>query len=343
MKKICKCWKKDVPLHFVKIPMMKMYLRYIKTILLTSAAVMSLAPQCRQVSAEYIPAKPDYSDDALWTIAQNDSNDNGADVFYIVSTWETDWTTGKGQICHYADAYSEKHRQRMGIEINKVAKYMGEGNNFYSPFYRHSTIDGWITCSEDSIMARTQLSMGDVKRAFDNFQKRRDSSRPFILAGFSQGALAVVELLKYMDDETYGNMVAAYVMGYKVTPQDTAECKRLKAAKGEKDTGVTICYNTVKDVKYTKPVIAGTCFGINPVNWCTDTTTAILHDTISVSLDAKAHVLVVKNYSGSEYRPYRNFINVGDIHGCEPWLYSECLKRNFAVRTKEWRRTHRKK
>jgi hypothetical protein len=94
----------------------------------------------------------------------------------------------------------------------------------------------------------------------------------------------------------------------------------------------------VKDVKYAKPVIAGSCIGINPVNWRTDATPATLHDTITVSLDPKHHVLVVKGYSGAEYRPYGNLINVGDIHSCEPWLYSECLKENFATRIRAWRR-----
>ncbi|MBQ4389289.1 MAG: DUF3089 domain-containing protein [Bacteroidales bacterium] len=32
----------------------------------------------------------------------------------------------------------------------------------------------------------------------DNFQTQRDQSRPLIIAGFSQGGLAVVELLKHM-------------------------------------------------------------------------------------------------------------------------------------------------
>ena len=52
------------------------------------------------------------------------------------------------------------------------------------------------------------------------------------------------------------------------------------------------------------------------------------------------HVLVVSGYSGSEYPAYKDFINVGDIHSCEPWLYSECLAKNIKVRAKEWRKLH---
>ena len=303
-------------------------------------AMMTLQGKHIKDDGEWIPAPPDYTDSTMWVVAQNDSNATGADVFYIVSTWEADWQTDDGRICHYADVWNPTHREHMGIEMNNVTAYMADGNNFYSPYYRHTTIDGWMTENEDTIFRRTRLSMDDVRSAFDFFLQHRDKTRPFLLAGFSQGGLAVVELLKYMDDETYQNLVAAYVLGYKVTPEDTASCRRIRPALGETDTGVTICYNTVKDVKYVKPLIAGTCFAINPVNWRTDTTTALLHDTIRISLDTVKHVLVAKNYSASEYKPYKNFINVGDIHSCEPWLYSECLHQNFKKRIQAWRQEH---
>ena len=310
----------------------------IGVVVFSTIAIMSLQGKVVQEEREWIPTPPDYTDSTMWIVAENDSDGTGADVFYIVSTWEADWQTEDGRISHYADVWNATHRQRMGIEMHKVAEYMADGNHFYSPFYRHITIDGWMTENDDTIEHRTRLAMGDVKKAFDTFQHHRDVTRPFILAGFSQGAMAVVELLKYMDDKTYENLVAAYVMGYKVTTDDTASCHRIRPALGEADTGVTIRYNTVKDVKYVKPLIANTCFAINPVNWHTDSTTAILHDTIHVSLHSDYHVLVVTNYAATEYKPYKNFINVGDIHSCEPWLYSECLRRNFHVRTQAWRK-----
>ena len=41
------------------------------------------------------------------------------------------------------------------------------------------------------------------------------------------------------------------------------------------------------------------------------------------------HVLVLDGYSGSEYHPILGFLNVGDFHGCEPWLYQESLHENI--------------
>jgi hypothetical protein len=184
--------------------------------------------------------------------------------------------------------------------------------------------------------------MGDVKTAFDHFLATRDSSRPLVIAGFSQGGMAVVELLKYMDDETFDHLAAAYVLGYKVTPADTAASRHFVAAKGADDTGVTICYNTVKDTKYIQPIISSPCvMCINPVNWRTDSVSAIIADTIAIHMDTERNVLIADNYAATEYKPILGILNVGDIHGCEPWLYSECLRDNIALRIKRWRELHK--
>ena len=96
---------------------------------------------------------------------------------------------------------------------------------------------------------------------------------------------------------------------------------------------MTICYNSVSDIRYIQPIVAEPCaMCINPVNWRTDATPATLSDTITVSADTDRHVLIVKGYSGDEYAPIRGFLNVGDFQGAEPWLYEECLRENIRTR-----------
>ena len=291
----------------------------------------------KQSTPSFIPEAPDYNDTTMWYCVDGDANGTGADVFYVVSTWEEDWQDDKGRTCHYADVWNKNHRNHMAIEIKKAAAYMSPGNRFYAPYYRHTTIEAFMSLNDDTIRSRGRLAMADVCTAFDHFMRNRDTSRPLIIIGFSQGGMAVVELLKHINDETYRQLAAAYVLGYKVTPADTLMARHIKAAQGETDTGVTICYNTVKDVRYAQPVLSASCMAINPVNWRTDNTPATLHDTITVTLSPEHHVLVVSGYSGAEYRPYKGFINVGDIHSCEPWLYSECLRKNIAMRAKAWK------
>ena len=62
----------------------------------------------------------------------------------------------------------------------------------------------------------------------------------------------------------------------------------------------------------------------------------MLHDTITVSVSPQHHVLVVKGYSGSEYQPILGFLNVGDFHSAEPWLYEECLRENIRARVEAY-------
>lgn len=287
----------------------------------------------------YIPRTPDYDDTALWYIRESAPAGRGADVFYLVSTWETEWTTPDGVLCRYADVYNEEHRADMTKEISRIADYMGAGNNFYSPFYRHMAIETWATQNEDTIASRFRLPMDDIRQAFNHFLKHRDPQRPFILAGFSQGAKGVVELLKEMPGELHPYLVAAYVMGYKVTPDDVQASPNIRAAQNATDLGVTICYNSVSDVRYIPPVVAVPCaFCINPVNWRTDATPATLQDTITVTVSPRHHVLVVEGYDAAGYEPIMGFLNVGDYHGSEPWLYEDCLKQNIQDRINEYYR-----
>ena len=288
----------------------------------------------------YIPDAPDYSDALMWRTVLNDSDGKGADVFYIPSTWEFDWTTDDGAICHYADPSRADHRADMAIEMDGVAEYMADGNNFYSPFYRHITLDSWATLNEDTISRRySDVAFQDVKGAFEFYLREHNDGRPFILAGFSQGGKSVVELLKIIDEDTRRRMVAAYVMGYKVTPDEVAAHPHIIAAADSTDIGVTVCYNSVSDVKYTKPVVAApNAMCINPVNWRTDDTPAVLDDTITVTLDPHVKVLVVTGYDGSALPDILGILNTGDYHGAEPWLYSESLRRNFKQRIKIFRK-----
>ena len=289
--------------------------------------------------APYVPVAPDYSDEEMWYNVMNDKGD-GVDVFYVVSTWEFDWFTEDGIVSHYADVFNQEHREDMGTEIRKIAAYMADGNNFYSPYYRHITLNTWATLDEGLINRRFHdVAFADIKKAFNHFATRFNNGRPFILAGFNQGGKAVVELIKVMPEEMRERMVAAYVLGYKVTPDDVKQAPWLVGAKDSIDTGVVICYNSVSDVKHIKSVISAPCaMCINPVNWRTDATPAILHDTITVTLSPEHNVLVLEGYDGSHLTNILNIINVGDYHSIEPWEYSECLHKNIKQRIDAFRK-----
>ncbi len=287
----------------------------------------------------YIPEAPDYADATMWHIDTTRAT-SGVDVFYIPSTWEYDWTTADGAVSHYADPVNNaQHRANIGTEMTNVADYMGDGNGFYSPHYRHITLDSWATLNEDTISCRFhKVSFVDVQNAFGHYMETYNHGKPFILAGFSQGGKSVVELMKVLTETQRENMVAAYVLGYKVTPDDVESAPWITAAQDSTDTGVTICYNSVSDVKYLKPVVsAPNVMSINPVNWRTDETPAVLQDTITVTLSTEYMVLVVEGYDGSSLPNILDILNTGDYHSIEPWVYSECLRENFKARIRHFK------
>jgi hypothetical protein len=291
-----------------------------------------------EIPTAHIPVAPDYSDEVMWYNAMNDTGE-GVDVFYVASTWEFDWQTENGVVSHYADVFNPAHRDNMATEIKKIAAYMADGNNFYSPYYRHITLETWATLDEEIINKRFhEVAFEDIKSAFEYFRVNYNKGRPFILAGFSQGGKAVVELIKIMPEQMRERMVAAYVLGYKVTPDDVKQAPWLVGAKGATDTGVVICYNSVSDVKYIKPVIsAPNAMCINPVNWRTDATPATLKEGVTVTLSPEHNVLVLDGYDGSHLTNILDFLNVGDYHSIEPWEYSEYLHKNIKQRIEAYK------
>ena len=128
--------------------------------------------------------------------------------------------------------------------------------------------------------SRLPLAMGDVRRAFAYYLEHLNGGRPFILAGFSQGAIAVIDLLKGMDSATYSRLVAAYAIGYSITKEDLEANSHFKFATGETDTGVIISWhaedpkNVEADLPLPNLIIAKNGVAINPLNWKRDETYA---------------------------------------------------------------------
>lgn len=304
----------------------------------TTLVILLTIIVCHSIRAYYVPDEIDYENPEMWVFSDNDSIGNGADIFYIPATWEFDWFTEDSVVSHFADPHNPLHRKHMAIEMNGFEKMMGEGNRFFSPFYRHITLNTWATLDENYIDSLYfAVPFQDAHKAFSHYLEISDN-RPFILAGFSQGAKTVVELIKILPDSILNRMVAAYVIGYKVTPEDREVSAALVPAEGEKDTGVVVCYNSVTDVEYIKPIISVPNIAcINPVNWKTDSTPAVLDDSITVTLDPDKKVLVVKGYDSSNLKPVLGMINIGDLHSADPWLYQEMLKKNVKTRIESFK------
>ena len=181
--------------------------------------------------------------------------------------------------------------------------------------------------------------MSDCVRSWDYYIKHLNQGRPFILAGFSQGAHAMLEIMKRMPDDVADRMVAAYFIGYRITKEDTACCRHLHPACKANDTKVSICFNSVKTPECEIPVVsAGNLFCINPINWRTDTVGASFvyydkehqNDTLSARLDPKSKLLLIGGYKNDEPMPVIGI--PGNYHHMELRFYYPYIRQNMADR-----------
>lgn len=279
-----------------------------------------------------VPTAPDYADSTQWYVVDRSA---AVDIFYIVSTETGDYSL-EGVAQHFSDTYNDSLRALLKGEMVGVDRMLSGDLNFYSPYYRQCTME---TFTADSLVAqRMPVAMEDVRRAFDYYLQHLNGGRPFILAGFSQGAVGVVELLKNMSDKAAQRMVAAYVIGWKVTDDDLAATTHIRAAHDSADLGVTICFNSVRTPDCAIPLLSeGNRMAINPVNWRTDSQPAtwiFRNDTLTAALDTASRLLCVDGYSRNDYM--LPLIGVeGNYHCLEILFYAPFLQRNMALRANE--------
>jgi hypothetical protein len=308
--------------------------------LLLLAAVLLAACQTKTRTLT-LPKAPLYEDSTQWYITDRDAE---ADIFYITSTETGDYPAADGTVSHFADTYRDSTRAPLLAEMAGVDTLISGALNFYTPYYRQCSLQ---TFASDSLMGdRLPVAIDDVRRAFAHYLENYNQGRPFVLAGFSQGAVIAIELLKEMDAETYKRLVAVYALGTSISQQTVDGCGNLRPAQGADDTGVTINYNSVRDATCGGALWQGNVVAINPVNWRTDGTPAELiteptpllpvsgqkKDTLTVRLDSVSHFLLVSGYSATDYvLPLIG--QEGNYHSREIWLYRDQLRQNIALRT----------
>ena len=212
----------------------------------------------------------DYSLDDNWMRLPSQTN-KSTDVFYL---YPTAWGAGEDKL---PVSSIDNKEMRIGAKYS----YEAAGNvfehigNLYIPYYRQLDAEFILSKKPDEYLKYIRgIPKADVTAAFDYFIKNYNQGRPFIIAGYSQGAMLIKELLfDYMKShpEVYERMVAAYVIGFSVTKKELKQNPHLKFAEGADDTGVIISYNTeapkIDGKNYT--VLDGS-IAINPINWSRD-------------------------------------------------------------------------
>ena len=194
--------------------------------------------------------------------------------------------------------------------------------NIYSPYYRQSDASVLLLPHDQQAAIIAGEPTHDGISAFDYYIKHYNSGRPFMLAGHSQGSNVTINLLaQYMkkNPDVYKRMIAAYVIGYSITPDYLAQNPELKFATGPDDTGVIISYNTEAPVlKGTNPVVLPGAMAINPITWTRAETVAPASQNlggISVNpqtgyavVDASGNPVKVMNYADAQVNTARGVV-----------------------------------
>ena len=209
------------------------------------------------------PAPLDYDGSENWAFFAEGRNDS-ADVFLIAPTV----ALGKdGRLL--ADSNDPSFRHKMVGALNMQRGIYEPWCRLFAPYYRQAALTVFDV-AEDRREEWLRTAYADVRSAFMAYL-RRVPDRPFVLAGFSQGADMGLRLLKeFLDDPACRErLVAAYLIGWRITDQDLAEFPRLRMAQGENDTGVIISFNCEAERIRSSLFVGGDqrTHAINPLNW----------------------------------------------------------------------------
>ncbi len=214
---------------------------------------------------------PDYADANNWAYYESGS-DKSVDVFLICPTVDM----GANGNMNMAMDDENVRANFLGALNMERGIYDTEGAMF-SPYYRQASFPVY-SLSSDEAETYFETAYEDVKAAFLYYMENENNGRPLVLAGFSQGSDMALRLLKdVFEDSAYQEqLVAAYCIGWRVTQEDLDAYPWLVMAEGEFDTGSIIAFNSeAEGVTESILVPEGVkTFGINPLNWYTDSTFA---------------------------------------------------------------------
>ena len=292
-------------------------------------------------------SKVDYSKPGNWACFNDDGgSEKEADCFLICPTVYV--TRGKGKNMSVNDPTV---KPSFVSAVNAQKALYSDSCAIYAPFYSQASIEvyGLPEAEAESFF---ETAYADIENAFIHFLNSVKSNRPFVLAGFSQGADMCIRLLKEHgnDPEVKKRLVACYAIGWCITDEEISKYPHLKTARGEDDTGVIIVYDCeAEDVKSSLVVPEGKrSRSINPLNWKTDPTPAdrslnkgsLMNDGSEKAnltgcyIDPERGTLKVTDVSKGDYPPGPSCFSEGEFHIYDYRFFYRNLKENVAVRLK---------
>jgi hypothetical protein len=131
------------------------------------------------------------------------------------------------------------------IYLRGMASPFNAASEIWAPRYRQATLGAFLTDAPEARQA-IEAAYADVREAFGYFLSSLDPATPIVLAGHSQGALHLKRLLA---EEVRGTplarrLVAAYVVGWPVSPLHDLPAMGLPACAAPEQTGCVLSWQS---------------------------------------------------------------------------------------------------
>lgn len=296
-----------------------------------------------------------YADATYWYSSGDESRE--ADVFYVYPTVST-VPFEENDSSWYTDISLPEVREEANSnqQFNKLLYYE---YNFYAPYYRQMIFDAYRQ-PENVLSQIARTPAVDINDAFQYYMAHYNHGRPFFLVGHSQGSQMLIELLKNgMTKKQRQLMLAAYCIGYQITPEELAQYpEALKPAVDSCMQGVVI-FNSVTDIEAVSPLMKKTVVGVNPLTWTenTDVVDQSLHlgvakyNSTRDSIVYKApfiggqlvdHFMVCSNLDSTfvskyYYEVYSDIFPYGNLHFTDSWLFGGNVVENMRCRLRNYK------
>jgi hypothetical protein len=132
---------------------------------------------------------------------------------------------------------------RVRLFVQSQSSALTSAGEVWAPRYRQAAFGAFLLKSDDARKA-LDLAFSDVLAAFDEFLKRVPSDQPLIVAGHSQGALHLSNLLQERAPQLKGRLVAAYVVGWPLSVKADLPAMNLPACSAADQTGCVLSWQS---------------------------------------------------------------------------------------------------
>ena len=292
----------------------------------------------------------DYSNNDNWAYCQSDESDKQADVFFINPTAYSSNTD------HNMPLDNEDDKAAFLGAINMEKGIYDENARFFAPYYQQADLSSYALDNSEEYLS---YAYEDVKAAFQYYLDYYNEGRPFIIAGFSQGADMAIRLVKdYMKDESLQKLlISCYAIGWRLTKDEVEEYEWVNPATGKDDVGTIVAFNSEKEgITDSLLIPEGVwTYSINPLNWKTDSTIASKEENLGACftnysgeikteipqltgayIDENRGSLIVTDIDESEYPPVLSLFESGVYHLYDYQFFYRNLQQNVLDRIDAW-------